>query len=250
MSEPIQVKVKKYFDSSIAEDDFLDSIKATHRKAGSYENCKEVLVDRAGTNYIKRVDAIPLNQENCTVEFKVGGMNSRQEKKTADIAESEARQAGFQSEAAIISKLSWSNSAYAHAELTAKLPPLSHITVFKQWPTYEEIKLYLKLGILFCHQSGFEQLQKQCRLTRKGIPICAFSFCTPNGQEVYYPLWSMYQHQLANYNSRDKNKQATNIAWPHITAPKKEWEAAGFKSTKQKKAATKRSTRKCRSVAY
>lgn len=229
-------KVKKYSDSSVAEDEFLDSIAATHRKAAPFENCLVTLVDDAGTNFVKRVDAIPLNPANCTVEFKVSGLNSRKEKVLADKAEAEARHAGYQSEMSIISKLSWSNSAYAHAELTAKLPPLSHITVFKQWPTFEETKLYLKLGILFCHVSGFDLLQKLCRLTREGVPFCTFSFCTPNGQQLNYPLWSMYQHQLANYASRDQETQATNIAWPHKTAPRKVWQSAGFQSAKQKRA--------------
>src|SRR5471030_1021875 len=171
----------RHDDSSISEDTWLDTIADTHRKAASYENCTETLMDCAGTPFTKRVDAIPLDPNDCTAEYKVGPMNSRREKLKAEVAEAKALAKAYNKEdrAKAIQAHSWSNSAYAHSELTAKRPPLSHITVFKQWPTYENIKLYLKLGILFCHVSGFDALRRACNITRQGIPFLRFSFCTP-----------------------------------------------------------------------
>jgi len=80
----------RHDDSSISEDTWLDTIADTHRKAASYENCTETLMDCAGTPFTKRVDAIPLDPNDCTAEYKVGPMNSRREKLKAEVAETKA----------------------------------------------------------------------------------------------------------------------------------------------------------------
>lgn len=210
-----------------------------YRKAGDYEMIQVPLYDMDGVPFKARLDFIPMDPVMCTLEFKTTGMNSKKSfpssAKALEKAENDFHHYGQGGSLDYIhQKHSWSNSAYKHAEQHAKLPPLSHITVFESWPTFEEIKLYLKLGILFCHISGLNMLNGLCVMARHGIGA-TFSFCTPDGQEVTYPLGSMYQHQLANYNTRNANAPATNLAWHHKTAPKKAWDAAGFKSAKQKK---------------
>lgn len=78
-----------------------------------------------------------------------------------------------------------------------------------------------------------------CVMVRHGISA-TFSFCTPDGQQVTYPLGSMYKHQLDNYTTRNPHEPATNVAWRHKTALKKDWLAAGFESAKQRKNSTQK----------
>lgn len=205
------------------------------------------LFDPDGVPFQARLDFIPIDPVMCTLEFKTTGMNSKTSLPEATRALAKAEHGFYQygqggSLDYIRQKHSWSNSAYKHAEQHAKLPPLSHITVFESWPTYEEIKLYLKLGILFCHISGLNMLNGLCVMVRHGIGA-TFSFCTPDGQQVTYPLGAMYQHQLANYTTRTPYGPATNLAWHHKTAPKKEWLAAGFRSAKQNGTGKSKSSR-------
>lgn len=215
-----------------------------YRKVGDYENIKEALFDPDGVPFDARLDFIPLNPGKCTIEFKTTDMNSKKSYPDAVKAHKKAIQDFYQYGTGktieyVHQMHSWSNSAVKHAEQHARLPPLSHITVFACWPTFEAIKLYLKLGIVFCHVSGLNKLDGLCTLARHGIAT-TYSFCTPDGQQVTFPLLSMYQHQLANYTSRDPSKPSTNLVHPHKTAPSKEWKAVGFESAKQKKARIKK----------
>ncbi len=232
--------MKAFYDSKAEEAAANKIIIAEgYRKAGDYEMIQALLYDRDGVPFNARLDFIPLNPAKCTLEFKTTGMNSKKTRRGAENAlakaEHDLQQYGKGGSFDYIrQKFSWSNSAYKHAEQHAKLPPLSHITVFQCWPTFEEIKLYLKLGILFCHISGLNKLNGLCALARHGIST-TFSFTTPDGQQVTYPLRSMYQHQLDNFNTREEGGPALNSRWQYKTSPKKEWDAAGFKSKAQKK---------------
>ena len=210
-----------------------------YRKAGDYEMIQAPLHDIDGVPFNARLDFIPINAVMCTLEFKTTGMNSKKtisnSAKALEKAEHDFHHYGQGGSLDYIrQKHSWSNSAYKHAEQHAKLPPLSHITVFESWPAFEEIKLYLKLGILFCHISGLNLLNGLCMMARHGIST-TYSFSTPDGQQITFPLISMCQHQLQNYIARDPNVPATNMGWHHKTAPKKDWLAAGFQSTRQKR---------------
>lgn len=202
-----------------------------YRRVGKYENISAFLFDPDGIPYKAKLDFIPILHDMCTVEFKTTDMNSRKSKPASEKALAAAEKAFFQygqgGKIEYVRQLhSWSNSVYKHGEQHAKLPPLSHITVFSYWPTHKAIKKYLKLGILFCHISGLDMLNGLCTCVRNGFGA-SFSFATPDGQYVSYDLMAMYQHQLANYTNRDPGKPATNMAWTYKRHTK-EWKAAGF----------------------
>lgn len=212
-----------------------------YRKAGDFEYVPVELLDANGVSFRKVLDFIPLNPNNCTIEFKTTKMNSCKSKPNADQRLADALSSGYGNENKHKQDYSWSNSAYAHAEMTAKLPPLSHVTVFESWPDHQAIKLYIKLGILFCHISGFPMLSALCMMAQHGLNT-TYRQVTPDGQEITFPLLSMYLHQLGNYTSRDPAARATDLAWPCNTASKAdwaEWEATGGKLKRgKKKAAT------------
>lgn len=202
-----------------------------YRKAKRFEFIKENLYDMNGTQFFAIDDFIPLDPKNCTIELKTTGLNSRKEKIKADSALAKAQSSGFGNYHKHIQDYSWSNSAYKHAEENAKKPPLTHIIAFTVWPSHREIRLYLKLGLLFCHTSALGTLNRACIIARNGFEIC-FTQVTPDGQEVKFPLNSMYRYQLENLKKRDPTKPATNLAWPSETASKADWEASGVNLSK------------------
>ena len=200
-----------------------------YRRPGNYEFINAELYDQSGQPFKAKIDFIPYDPLDCMVEFKTSGLNSHKTKFQADKALHDAKNNPYRTRGQTAPWLeqlhSWNNSAYKHSEQQRKLPPLSQIIVFSVWPTYENIKLYNKLGILWCHRTGFTKLNSYCRATRNGLPI-NYIARTPDGQEVTFPLHSIMEWQ------------ATHSEWSHKTAPKREWEAAGFQSAKQRKKKT------------
>lgn len=198
-----------------------------YRKADPFEYVDSKMFDMTGEKFNAIDDFIPLDPRNCTIELKTTGLNSRKEKAKAETTLAKALVSGFGNHYKHIHDYSWSNSAYKHAEQAAKKPPLTHIIVFTAWPTYREVKLYIKLGLLFCHTSALRALNRSCTMAREGFEVW-FTQVTPDGQEIRFPLNSMYRYQLANATERDPLRPATNISWPLETASKREWMASGI----------------------
>lgn len=202
-----------------------------YRKARPFEFIDAQLFDMSGQKFNAVDDFIPLHPSACTIELKTTGLNSRKEKAKAEIALAKAQTSGFGNPRKHIQDFSWSNSAYKHAEENAKKPPLTHIVTFTVWPTHREIKLYLKLGLLFCHTSAVAALNNACALAREGFEIW-FTQMTPDGQKIRFPLNSMYRYQCANAQDRNEALPATNLAWPAAIGPKADWDAAGIDTRK------------------
>lgn len=188
-----------------------------YRRPMDYEYIEANLIDSQGQPFKAKVDFIPLDPLDCTVEYKPCHLNSKTTRAIADTTFKNAiyKRRPKQTDSYLEQLHAWSNSAYKHSIQHYSLAPLSHITVFDVWPSYKKIKLYLKLGILFCHISGFTKLNSYCRAAKLGLAI-SYTMRTPNGQEITFPLRSIQKWQ------------SEKSPWIHKTAPKKEWEAAGF----------------------
>ncbi|RFP23130.1 hypothetical protein D0T25_06970 [Duganella sp. BJB488] len=193
-----------------------------YRKAGKFEFIDAPLLDAEGNAFNAVLDFIPLAPDDCTIEFKTTGLNSRKSKPLAETALAKALASGFGNRYKHKQDYSWSNSAYKHGEQHAKLPALRHITTFTKWPSHREIKLYLKLGILFCHLSALKALNSACRMAREGFEI-NFQQVTPDGQQFTFPLNSMYRLQMGSAAKRNPNKHATGTGWPVEKAPPSAW---------------------------
>lgn len=195
-----------------------------YRRPADYEYIDSYLIDSSGKPFNAKVDFIPTDPSDCTVEFKTGDLNSRRIKADADAALHKARNSPYRQKTDhyLVQQYAWSNSAHKHAIQHYALPPLTHITVFSTWPTYEAIKVYNKLGILWCHIDDFSILNSYCKAVRAGLPI-NYIQRTPDGQQITFPLQAIMQWQ------------ATHSKWKQETASRKEWDASGFQSAKQKK---------------
>lgn len=193
-----------------------------YRKAGKFEFIDAPLFDVEGNPFNAVLDFIPNDPEDCTIEFKTTGLNSRKSKPKADVALAIALVRNYGNVHRHRQTLGWSNSAYKHGEQHAKLPPLRHITTFASWPSYREIKLYLKQGILFCHVSALKALNSACRMAREGFEL-NFQQITPDGLQVTFALNSMYRRQMGRAAKRNPNKHATDTGWPVEKAPPSVW---------------------------
>ncbi|MRW85672.1 hypothetical protein GJ698_16450 [Pseudoduganella sp. FT26W] len=217
------------YDSKAEQEaaEFIEKMAGGYRKAGEFEFIDARLFDTANMPFKAVLDFIPHDPEDCTIEFKTTGLNSRKSKLLADYAVVMTTARGYERKHRIHQKFSWSNSAYKHGEQHAKLPPLRHITTFSKWPTYREIKLYLKLGILFCHTSALEALNSACKMARAGFEI-NFQQVTPEGIQVTFPLNSMYRHQCDQASSRTSEKYSSKSAWPLKKLSKAAWQNTGI----------------------
>lgn len=190
-----------------------------YRRPLPREYINATLADSTGEKFDAKFDFIPNDPDDCTVEFKCGPLNSKTTKAIADKDFANARLNPRQGQTMRYIEIAnaWSNSVYKHGIQHRALPPLSHITVLAHWPEYEQVKLFIKEGILFCHITQFETLNSYCKAARLGLPL-TYIIRTPDGQQVKFPLTSIL-----------------NGYWKSKTASKKEWLDAGFISKKQKK---------------
>lgn len=198
-----------------------------YRKAGKFEFIDAPLFDVDGNSFNAVLDFIPNDPEDCTIEFKTTGLNSRKSKPLAETALAKALASGFGNRHKHQQDYSWSNSAYKHGEEHAKLPALRHVTTFTKWPSHREINLYLKQGILFCHLSALKAFNSACRMAREGFEL-NFQQITPDGQQLTFPLNSMYRFQLDQAARRDQNQHATHAGWPLEKIPTSVWKGSGI----------------------
>lgn len=188
-----------------------------YRRPRNYEYIDANLTDSQGQPFNAKVDFIPFDPLDCTVEYKPCHLNSKTTKAIADANFKDAiyRRRPKQTDSYLEQLHAWSNSAYKHSIQHYNLAPLSHITVFDVWPTHKKIKLYLKLGILFCHISEFDILNSYCKAAKLGLAL-TYITRTPDGQKITFPL-----HSIAAWQSQ-------KMKWGVKKVTRKIWKDAGF----------------------